>query len=503
MKYLKNILQGLANRTPYDDGDGNQLTAFVPEFWAREGLMVLVEELVAANLVYRDFENEIANFGDTVNTRLPGNFVAKRKTDIDDVTIQDAIATNVAVVLNQHIHVSFMIRDGQETLAMQDLVETYMRPAMRANGNLIDKVVLAQFAQFLLRSYGTYGTFNSTNAKDRFLNVRRIFNSLSVPEENRNFVLTINSETSVLATDLFLQAQQVGDDGTALREASLGRKFGLDTFKSVFMPSVLEAGTTHDATAGPGAVNHAAGYPVGYAGAIVTDVFTGAVAVGEWVSVGTNGTPYRINAHSETLGATVSITLDRPLTTALVDDDVIQPYKVGAVNQPSTSLPDTNNATGFPIGYAQYITYDGTVAAQVGQMVSFGTTAPTYVDNAQPGGGASITPPIYVIVDTDGSSQIMLDRPLEAAIADNGAVNFGPGGEYNFAFIRNAIALVCRPLAPPKAGVGALSAVANYNGLAMRATITYDGRKQGHLVTLDLLAGVKVLDDRMGVVVFG
>lgn len=498
----KALTQWFSSKIAYDWGDGNQVTAYVPEFWAREGLMVLVEELVAAQLVYRDFENELANFGDTVNTRLPGNFVSNRKTDIDDVTIQDAIATNVPVVLNQHLHVSFMIKDGSETLAMQDLIETYMRPAMRANGNMVDKIILAQFAQFLLRSYGTFGTFNSTNAKDRFLNVRRIFNSLSVPEENRNFMLTINSETSVLATDLFLQAQQVGDDGTALREASLGRKFGLDTYKSVFMPSVLESGTTYS-SGGAGAVNHAGGYAVGYAGSIVVDTFSGAVTVGQWLSVGTNGSPYRVNATTATLGAATAITLDRPLTTALVDNDVIQAYKVGAVNQSLTTLASTNNATGYQAGYSSYLIYDGTVAAQVGQMVSFGVTAATYADNSQPGGGASIVPAIYVVVNTDGASTLMLDRPLEIAVADNAAINFGPGGEYNFAFIRNAIALVSRPLAPPKAGVGALSAVANYNGIAMRAVITYDGRKQGHLVTLDMLLGIKVLDDRMGVVVFG
>lgn len=485
----------------YDNGDGNLLTAFVPEFWAREGLMVLVEELVMANLVYRDFENEIANFGDTVNTRLPGDFVALRKTDIDEVTIQDSIATNVQVVLNQHIYVSFMIKDGQESLAMQDLVETYMRPAMRANGNIVDKILLAQFTGFLLQSYGTFTTFNSTNAKDRFLNVRRIFNAKSVPEENRQFVLTVNSETAVLATDLFLQAQQVGDDGTALREASLGRKFGLNTFKSVFAPSVVESSTTAHA-AQIGAVNFSAGYAIGYAGSIVTDTFTGALTVGQWVSCGTpnttGGTPYRVATVTNTLGATTAITLDRPLTTALVDDDVIKGYETDVIVQDVAP-------TGYPLGWSKGIVYGGTVTLQPGQMISFQTTVPAYAAPAVPGGGPSITSPIYVVIsiDPNDSTKFMLDRPLEVALANSDVVNPGPGGEYNFAFIRNALALVTRPLAPPKAGVGALSAIANYNGMAMRATITYDGRRQGHLVTLDFLMGVKVLDYRMGVVIFG
>ena len=38
---------------------------------------------------------------------------------------------------------------------------------------------------------------------------------------------------------------------------------------------------------------------------------------------------------------------------------------------------------------------------------------------------------------------------------------------------------------------------------AVRVTITYDGTSQGHLVTLDILAGVQVLDGRLGSVVLG
>ncbi|KKM98411.1 hypothetical protein LCGC14_1158160, partial [marine sediment metagenome] len=64
-------------------------------------------------------------------------------------------------------------------------------------------------------------------------------------------------------------------------------------------------------------------------------------------------------------------------------------------------------------------------------------------------------------------------------------------------------ALVTRPLAAPAAGTGALSFVANFNGLSMRIVITYDGTKQGHLVTCDLLCGVKVLDTRLGAVMLG
>jgi hypothetical protein len=40
-------------------------------------------------------------------------------------------------------------------------------------------------------------------------------------------------------------------------------------------------------------------------------------------------------------------------------------------------------------------------------------------------------------------------------------------------------------------------------GLSMRATITYNGEKQGTLVTLDMLLGVAILDTNLGAVMFG
>ena len=65
------------------------------------------------------------------------------------------------------------------------------------------------------------------------------------------------------------------------------------------------------------------------------------------------------------------------------------------------------------------------------------------------------------------------------------------------------IALVVRPLALPRPGTGAVAAVANWNNLSMRVVITYQGLNQGHLVTCDMLAGIAVLDTRLGGVLVG
>jgi hypothetical protein len=70
-------------------------------------------------------------------------------------------------------------------------------------------------------------------------------------------------------------------------------------------------------------------------------------------------------------------------------------------------------------------------------------------------------------------------------------------------FHRDALALVNRPLAVPANSLGVQAAVGMYNDLAMRVAMQYNISSQGTQVTLDMLCGVKTLDENLGVVMLG
>ena len=462
--------------------------AFTPALWAQESLAILEENMVAGMLVHRDFEPVVASFGDVVNTRRPGQFVGVRKTNADPVTVQNATATNVQVPLNMWIHVSFMIKDGEESKSFKDLVSEYMAPAMLAQARMIDQIVLGQMAQFLSNVYGGLGQLTGTNAQSYILGTRNVMNVNKAYMQNRNLILTPNSETALLNTSLFVQAQQVGDDGTALREASLGRKLGFDMFMCQNEPSVTPIGVSINAVAGPGAINHSGGYAAGSQANMVVNGFTGAVNIGQFLTIAGDNTPYQVKTHHETLSATDALTLNYPLRNAVANAAAISTIDTGLVN----------NSGGYGNQYSELIATDGftdgTNVPVVGQLCSFGIVT-----------GAPVYTIIQVAKISSGQYSILLDRPLDesAGIADDAVINLGPVGEYNFAFHRNAVALVVRPLALPRPGTGALSSVVNFNDLSMRATITYDGTNQGHLVTLDMLCGVAILDTNLGAVMLG
>lgn len=451
----------------------NSLDAFVPELWAQESLAILEENMVAGMLVHRDFEPEIAKYGDIVNTRQPAEFTAARKAVTDDVTIQNATATNVPVSLNQLVHTSFLIRDGEESKSFKNLVAEYLRPAIVAQARFVDLVVLGQYPQFITNSVGKLGALTSSTAKGYILDARKKMNVNKAFEQGRNLIWTPNAEAEVLKLDLFISADKIGDDGTAMREASLGRKLQFNHWMCQNMGSV--ASTAVDTVTG--AINNAAGYPAGTT-TMTVDGLSAAITAGTMISVAGDANPLRVVS---TVGAATptSITVASPgLRNAVVDDAVVTIYDPGAVNY----------TAGYSSGYDGAITFDSFTNTPVaGQMVSF---------------GASATAALYTIISATSTTMI-LDRPLEAALVDDAAINVGPPGEFNLGFHPNAMALVVRPLAAPQSGTGALSSVVNYNGLSMRATITYNGTKQGHLVTLDMLMGIKVLNSSLGTVLLG
>jgi hypothetical protein len=458
-----------ASASPAQRAYDNQVDVFDPQFWANESLAVLEENMVIGGLVHRDFEPILQNFGDTVNTRRVGEFKAKRKATTDNVTVQDATAANIAVVLNHHVHVSFLIRDGEESKAVTSLIDEYMAPAMISEARYVDQVLLGQVYRFLRNAYGRLGNLTNADVVDRITGVRNLMNNNKAGMMNRNLILTPNTETTFLRNPDFTRADKVGDNGTALREASLGRLYGINHFTSQNASSITATATV------VGAVNQGSA-AVG-AVTLTVDGFSGAVLPGSWFTVSGDDTPQRVTSVTNTLGATTVINFTPGLRKGILDNAPVTVYTPGAVNF----------GGGYAKGWVNGITVSGfSVAPKLGQLITFGTASD-----------------VYSVIDVTGTTTIVVDRPLDAAINNTDVVGVGPAGEYNLAFLRNALAMVVRPLATPRQGTGALASVVNLNGLSMRCVITYDGNKQGHLVTLDMLMGYQVLDDNLGAVLLG
>ena len=450
----------------------NDLDAYIPELWAQESLIRLESNLVAAGLVHRDFEDEIASHGDIVNTRRPASFTSIRKGTDDDVTTQDATATNIQVPLDQHTHVSFVLKDADLTKSFKDLVNEFLDPAVFAVASAIDSTILNQGYSFIDNPAGKLGT---AATKQTVIDARTVMNNNKVPMRNRHLIVNAITEGDLMSDDTFHEADKLGDDGTALREGSLGRKFGFSIWMDQNAPSIDDSHTTVT-----GAVDLAAGYAKGTT-VVAVDGFSAAIEDGSWITIAGDMTPQRVTA--TTGGATpATITFYPGLNNAVLDDAVITSYTPGAIDL----------VAGYAVGFLEDLTVDTlSVAPQVNQLLSFGTDTNNEIYGSMG------------LIGGQTTTEVALNRSLDVAVANNDIMGVGPSGNYSFAWFRDAIALVSRPLVAPPEGTGARSAVANANNIAVRITIAYDATAQGLRVTVDVLYGVKVLNKDMGVIFLG
>ena len=439
----------------------NDVDALIPELWANEALLRLEKTLVMGNLVHRDYSDEIANFGDVVNTHRPSEFISKRKDNSDSVTVQDVNTTNLAVRLDQHHHVSFLLKDGEEAKSFKDLVEMHLVPAAYAISDGIDQAIFGQAYDFLGNSAGKLGVDPSGPT---ITALRTAMTNNKAPMGGRNLVMSPDVEGVLLNIDNFITADKVGDEGSALREGSLGRKYGFQMFTSHNAPSVSEIGANM-VTAD---VNNVGGYPAGTT-TIDYDNGSSAFSIGGWISVAGDDQPLKIVGD-----AAGTLTVSPATKYAIADNAEIKGFEPALIN----------NLGGYPLLHSKDLIVDGGSTPQLGQLATLGATN-------------------YGLVNEVSATNLILNNSLQTAAADNDVLGLGPAGNYAFGFNRNAIALVTRPLPTPKAGTGAASAVVSDNGLGMRVTITYDGNKQGHLVTFDLLAGVATLDTNLGSLMLG
>lgn len=198
-------------------------TILTPDIIAREALMVLRNNAVIANLVHRDYSSEfVAGVGDTITIRKPASFVAKEFSD--KIEVQDATEESATVKMDKHLDVSFAVTSKQMTMDIADFSKQLLVPAMQAFLNKIDGYLLE------LAKGVTNSVTASSDARNDVVDARAFLTKGAAPLTNRNLVVGSDMEADLLKTDLFVSAEKVGDDGTALREASLGRKLGLDCY---------------------------------------------------------------------------------------------------------------------------------------------------------------------------------------------------------------------------------------------------------------------------------
>lgn len=301
------------------------MTIMTVDWLARESLMILQSNLVATLLFDRNYEADFTGTearGDTVRLRRRDRGNAQEFTGT--ISSRGLQESTVPLQLEKHYDASFEITSKELTLSLDNFSSQVLEPQIVSIAELIDAYALSKL--YNLPYWANLGASFAAQALPTtiggFAQMRKVNNDTKVPMAGRVALWDPTAEAAMLSIDAFVTAEKKGDEGTALREASLGRVMGYDHF----MGQNVGGGTplTNAALAdGSGLVNNVAGYAVGST-SIVADAVTISYTFPAGTPILVGGYKYALAANAVSDGSgNVTFVLAEGIRTPLADNDVI------------------------------------------------------------------------------------------------------------------------------------------------------------------------------------
>jgi hypothetical protein len=214
---------------------------------AVDALPALMGNLVMGNLVNRDFEPTLAQAGDTVNVPIPPTLVANNIAEGGSVVTQNPNLGNAQITLNTHAEATFQIPDVTKVLAVPELLQLYMQPAVVALAERIEADLLALYSQFTANAVvGTPGTAITEAVVDAAETA--LFQAKVPAIQAKHLVVDAATYSQLRQIPRFSEFQTAGEAGLrALVDGTVGKIKDFFVFRSQFVPKTGGApATTHN-----------------------------------------------------------------------------------------------------------------------------------------------------------------------------------------------------------------------------------------------------------------
>ena len=162
----------------------SQQNLLTPSIITKESLVILENNLVAANRINRKFENQFVKIGNQLTIRKPNRFTVASGAGLN---VQNIAEPSVTITVNQQKHVDFQFTSQDLTLTVEEFSERYLKPSMASLANQVDNDVLANtpaFSNFVGTPTVTPAAFSSSVQL-----VGRRMDENAAPQDNRSLVL--------------------------------------------------------------------------------------------------------------------------------------------------------------------------------------------------------------------------------------------------------------------------------------------------------------------------
>ena len=222
------------------------VTNFIPQVWSARLLAHLDKAHVLTNLVNRDYEGEIRQYGDTVKITQIGDITIKdyvTNTDIDDP--QELTTEQQLLVIDQQKYYAFQIDDVDAAQARASLADAAMQRAAYGLADAADRWLASLMAAGAdegnqLGSDAAPVALTAETAYTYLVRLKVILDKRNVPTEGRWVLVSPEYHGLLLQDDRF-----VGTGGTtaeaALGNGYIGSAAGFRVYLSNNLPNNLGA----------------------------------------------------------------------------------------------------------------------------------------------------------------------------------------------------------------------------------------------------------------------
>lgn len=191
---------------------------------AKEALARLQNNLVLANLVNRNYDNEFSSKGAIVQVKKPASFTAN---EFSSTTSPEAISEGTAnVELDTIADVSVEVTSKEMTLNIADFGTQVLEGMMQAIAQKIDTKIAGLYIDVPY----FHGLGDATpDALDDISGCAKLMNQNKAPFPMRQLVLNSTAHAGLSVLDAIVGTDKSGSP-MALREASMGKLLGLQSY---------------------------------------------------------------------------------------------------------------------------------------------------------------------------------------------------------------------------------------------------------------------------------
>lgn len=195
---------------------------------AKEALMLLKNNLVAAKCVYRQYEQTFGKVGDTIRLELPFRVKsASGRQLVKQPMVDQTIPFKIKY--QEHVGLEYTMKD--KTLSIERFSEKYLKPSMIQIANKIDSTILLT----LKNAFHTSGVPGTRPTKHiDFANAGAKMTTLGVPKDGMRRAILDPFTTAGLSDEVTKLFSNKVD--RVYQEGYMGRVGGFETFESQNLP---------------------------------------------------------------------------------------------------------------------------------------------------------------------------------------------------------------------------------------------------------------------------